>query len=92
MYESNYDALKRIVAEHAVIRHVSRHRKPDGSFDLEGNRKIWNDALDRLELIKLWENGTPGFEPEKDASFFHPVTPIFLYRRMSCASRASLQA
>ena len=72
MYESNYDALKRIVAEHAVIRNISRHRKPDGSFDLEGNRKIWNDALDRLELMKLWENGTPGYEPEKDPSQREP--------------------
>ena len=66
MYEKNYDILKQIVEEHAVIRHVSKHRKPDGSFDLEGNRKIWNDALDRLETMKLWENGTPGYDPEKD--------------------------
>ena len=66
MFERNYDALKRIVAEHAVIRHISKHRKPDGSFDLEGNRKIWNDALDRLELMQLWENGAPGFDPAKD--------------------------
>ena len=66
MYEKNYEILKQIVAEHGVIRHVSKHRKPDGSFDLEGNRKIWNAALDRLEIMKLWEEGTPGYEAEKD--------------------------
>ena len=66
MYENNLEALKKIVEEHAVIRHVSKHRKPDGSFDIEGNRKIWNDALDRLELIKLWEDGAPGYDPAID--------------------------
>ena len=66
MYEGNFDSLKRIVAEHGVIRHVSKHRKPDGTFDLEGNRKIWNAALDRLETMPLWESGAPGYDPEKD--------------------------
>ena len=45
LYEKNYDVLVQIVAEKSVIRHVSKHRKPDGSFDLEGNKKIWNDAI-----------------------------------------------
>ena len=66
MYENNLEALKKIVEEHAVIRHVSKHRKPDGSFDIEGNRKIWNDALDRLELMQLWEDGAPGYDPAVD--------------------------
>lgn len=66
VYEENYLSLEKIVKERAVIRHVSKHRKPDGTFDLEGNRKIWNDALDRLTVIPLWEDGAPGYDPEKD--------------------------
>ena len=34
MYQSNYEILAQVVAEKSVIRHVSKHRKPDGSFDL----------------------------------------------------------
>lgn len=65
MYENNFDTLEQIVRERAVIRHVSRHRKPDGSFDLEGNLKLWNDAIARFEQIPLWEGGAPGFDAEK---------------------------
>lgn len=62
MYQKNYDVLKRVVAEKRVIRHVSRHRNPDGSFDLAGNKKIWNDALEKFQVIPLWENGAPNFD------------------------------
>lgn len=62
MYENNYACLKQIVADHGVIRHVSRHRNPDGTFDLVGNKKIWNAALEKFDLIPLWENGTPNFD------------------------------
>lgn len=62
MYEGNYACLKQIVANHGVIRHVSRHRNPDGTFDLIGNKKIWNAALEKLDLIPLWENGAPNFD------------------------------
>jgi acetyl esterase/lipase len=51
--------------EKTVIRHISKHRKPDGSFDLEGNLKIWNDALSQFELIQLWEGGAPGYDKER---------------------------
>lgn len=34
MYEANYQTLARICAEKSVIRHVSRHRNPDGSLDI----------------------------------------------------------
>ncbi len=64
-YESNRETLEKIVAEKAVIRHVSRHRKPDGSFDIEGNLKIWNDAINRFDLIPLWEKGAPGYDAAK---------------------------
>lgn len=62
MYENNYACLKQIVADHSVIRHVSRHRNPDGTFDLVGNKKIWNAALEKFDLIPLWGNGTPNFD------------------------------
>ena len=42
MYESNYTVLRQVIADKSVIRHVSQHRGPDGSFDLDGNKKIWN--------------------------------------------------
>lgn len=65
MYEQNDAILKQVVAEKSVIRHISKHRNPDGSFDLEGNLKIWNDAIARFEQIPLWEDGAPGFDAAK---------------------------
>lgn len=62
MYEKNLEVLKQVVAEHGVVRHVSKHRKPDGTFDLEGNMKIWNDAVAKFQQIPLWEGGAPGFD------------------------------
>lgn len=62
MYEKNLRVLKEVVAQRAVIRHVSKHRKADGSFDLEGNKKIWNAALERFDGIPLWDAGAPDFD------------------------------
>ena len=62
MYEKNYAVLKQIVAGHSVIRHVSKHRNPDGTFDLVGNKQIWNAALEKFDRIPLWKNGAPGFD------------------------------
>lgn len=64
MYEHNYATLCAVCAEGSVIRHVSKHRLPDGSVDIKGNLKIWNDAIKRFEQILLWEDGAPGFRPE----------------------------
>lgn len=66
MYSSNYLTLARVCAERSVIRHVSKHRNPDGSFDIAGNLKIWNDAIARFDRIPLWEDGAPGYTPERD--------------------------
>lgn len=89
MFEQNYDVLKRIVEEHAVIRHISRHRKPDGTFDIEGNLKIWNDAVDRFEVLKLWESGTPGYDRDKT-----PLQPapsiIFVPAQNAAAPRGTV--
>lgn len=62
MYESNYTVLRQVIADKSVIRHVSQHRGPDGSFDLDGNKKIWNSALSRFDQTPLWENGAPGYD------------------------------
>jgi len=67
---SNYETLCQIVEEKAVIRHVSKHRNPDGSFDLKGNKKIWNDAVARFETIKLWDK-TPNFD-DRDPDQIEP--------------------
>ena len=72
MYEKNREILKQICEEKAVIRHVSKHRNPDGSIDREGNLKIWNDAVARFEVIPLWEEGAPGFDPELDPMQIEP--------------------
>ena len=66
MYENNYRALCDIVADGSALRHVSRHRNPDGSVDVAGNLKIWNNAIARLEIIPLWEEGCPNFKPEEE--------------------------
>lgn len=65
MYESNYQVLCDICAEKSVLRHVSKHRNPDGSFDVAGNLKIWNDAISCFEQMQLWEEGAPDFKPEE---------------------------
>lgn len=62
MFESNYTTLAQVCGERSVIRHISRHRNPDGSFDIDGNLKIWNDAIARFQQIPLWEAGAPGFD------------------------------
>lgn len=70
MYESNYQVLAQVCAERSVIRHVSRHRNPDGSLDIAGNLKIWNDAIARFDQIPLWESGAPNYSPD-----FTPLQP-----------------
>lgn len=62
MYESNYQILSRVCREKRVIRPVCRHRNPDGSLDIDGNLKIWNDAIALFEQLPLWEEGAPGFD------------------------------
>jgi acetyl esterase/lipase len=65
-FEANREVLRQVVAEKAAIRHISKHRLPDGKFDLDGNKKIWNGVAARFKQIKLWENGTPGFVGSSD--------------------------
>lgn len=62
MYEQNAVTLDTVCAERSVIRHVSKHRNPDGTMDIAGNLKIWNDALSRFDQMLLWEGGAPGYD------------------------------
>lgn len=63
MYEENYRKLKKAVEEDAVIIPVARHRKPDGTMNIEQNLKVWNKAIEDFEKIPLWEEGkTPGYD------------------------------
>lgn len=74
-YRKNIELLKHAVKTDAVIRHVSEHRKADGSLDIEGNLTLWNRVLEPFEKTKLWENGTPGYD---DRDPLQPE-PYFVY-------------
>jgi acetyl esterase/lipase len=50
------------VEERASIRHISRHRAADGTFDLAGNLTLWNTLSERFTLLPLWAEGAPGFD------------------------------
>lgn len=61
-YQNNREELIRIVKERSSIRHVSKHRKPDGSIDVDGNLQLWNELMERFDKIYLWDMGAPGFD------------------------------
>lgn len=62
MYEENIEMLHTVCTEKSVIRHVSKHRNPDGTVDIAGNLRIWNTAIARFHQIPLWEGGAPGYD------------------------------
>ncbi|MBQ2585284.1 MAG: hypothetical protein II568_08955, partial [Erysipelotrichaceae bacterium] len=63
MYQNNYEELKKVVEEKAVIIPVTRHRKADGTMDRELNLTTWNKAVERFEVLPLWPKGkTPNFD------------------------------
>ena len=63
MYQNNYEELKKVVEEGAVVINISRHRKPDGTMDRELNLNTWNEAVKRFKVTKLWPEGqTPNFD------------------------------
>lgn len=63
MYQENYNELLKLIAEDGVIINISKHRKPDGSFNIEQNLKVWNAAVERFHVTPLWEKGkTPNFD------------------------------
>ncbi len=74
-YMNNRKVLTEVVDEKAIIRHVSKHRKPDGSMDIEGNLKLWNDVMGRFEKIQLWEDGAPGYDGQDP----HQTQPYIVF-------------
>jgi len=55
MFERNAALLERVVESRALIRHVSRHRLPDGTLDVAGNLRLWNAAMEPFERVSLWD-------------------------------------
>lgn len=53
-YEKNIALLGRAVAQRSLIRPVSQHRLPDGTLDVDGNLRLWNETMGPFEKIKLW--------------------------------------
>lgn len=63
MYEENIKILESAVKNHTFIRHISTHRKPDGTMDIAGNLKTWNQGMEAFKKIPLWKTGqTPGYD------------------------------
>ncbi len=87
-YKKNRDELMKVVRERASIRHVSKHRNPDGTIDVEGNLKLWNALMDRFDKILLWENGAPGFN-DKDPRHTQP-SMIFIPSEDLNANRGTI--
>jgi acetyl esterase/lipase len=63
MYQENYNELMKVIEEDAVVINISKHRKPDGSMNIEQNLSTWNKAVERFNVTPLWEKGkTPNFD------------------------------
>lgn len=60
-YQQNTVLLKKRVEDHAFVCHISRHRLSDGTLDVAGNLKLWNDGMEGFVKTPLWGN-TPGWD------------------------------
>lgn len=80
MYEKNYEILKKMVEDREIIIPVAEHFNADGVFNLERNLKVWNAAIAKFQQIPLWEEGAPGYSPEKDP-LQPPPSLIFIPRQ-----------
>lgn len=61
IYQENVAILKEIIKDGAIIRPLSKHRNPDGTFDFDGNLKLWEEVMSRFTRIQLWDK-TPGYD------------------------------
>ena len=53
--KKNIEILDQVTKEKAAIRHISRHRNPDGTLDVKGNLKIWKDVTSRFTIEnEIW--------------------------------------
>ena len=64
-YCKNVTLLDQAVAEDAAIFPIANHRLPDGTLNMEGDRQVWAKATAPFLKTYLWEEGAPGFDPEK---------------------------
>lgn len=64
-YHRNIEILEKLVAEHAFIIPIARHRDPDGSINTAQFKTNWEEKMENFEKIRLWEK-TPGFD-DRDA-------------------------
>jgi len=64
-YYDNARILKETVETHKALFPISRHRKEDGTLDVEGNLKVWIEAMEPFNKTILWKDGAPGFDKEK---------------------------
>ena len=64
-YHDNIAILEKLVAEHAFIIPIARHRYPDGTVNTEQFKANWEEKMERFHKIPLWEK-TPGFD-DRDA-------------------------
>ena len=87
-WQANYDMLKQVCREKSVIRNVSKHRKPDGSIDREGNLKIWNDAVERFKVTLLWEECAPNWDDRDPMQI--PPSIIFVPARRTGEKRGTV--
>lgn len=60
-YHKNIAILEKLVAEHAFLIPVARHRYPDGSINTDQFKENWEEKMEEFEKIRLWEK-TPGFD------------------------------
>lgn len=89
MYQENYEELKKVVAEDAVIINISKHRKPDGTFNLEQNLTTWNRAVKRFNVIPLWPQGeTPNWD-DRDPLQIEPSV-IFVPAQNTAEKRGTI--
>ena len=77
MFEQNYKILEKLVEEKGVIIPVAEHRLPDGTFNLERNLKLWNQAVQQFEQVPLWEGAPPATTLKEP--LFSQSRPSFLF-------------
>ena len=89
MYQENYEELKKVVAEDAVIINISKHRKPDGTLNLEQNLTTWNRAVKRFNVMPLWPQGeTPNWD-DRDPLQIEPSV-IFVPAQNTAEKRGTI--
>lgn len=67
--EKNVRLLEQAVERHAFIRHISEHLRPDGTLDMEGNLKIWDDGMREFEKTYLWDGDREAEKTGVDAAY-----------------------